>query len=244
MRDSGGELELVRVAVGDHILLGGDNMDLALAHHVRQKLEDEGIALDSWQMAALTHGAAHGQRKAARRSRSGHGADRGAQARQQLVGGAVRTEVSRDALSELVLEGFFPQVAADARPAARARVGLTQIGLPYASDPAITKHLAELSRKHELKPSALLFNGGVMRSELLRQRLRSTLRRVDQEPRQGGARTLSGGDLDLAVARGARITAVPATVTASASAAVRRRRITSASRRRYRRCLGSSRRSA
>ena len=211
-REEDGELELVRVAVGDHILLGGDNMDLALAHSVRQKLEAEGVSLDSWQLSALTHGA-----RAAKEKLLGS-ADtqsvpivvptRGS----QLVGGSVRTELEREQVSELIVKGFFPQVDSDSAPAARARVGLTRVGLPYASDPAITKHLAAFLTRQAgtveggdtlLKPTSLLFNGGVMRSELLRERLRTTINGWLATADASSTRTLLGGDLDLAVARGA-----------------------------------------
>jgi molecular chaperone DnaK (HSP70) len=205
VRDEDGELELVRVAVGDHILLGGDNMDLALAHSVRVRLEEEGVALDTWQMNALTHVARSAKERLLGdpecRSVPVVVPKRGA----KLVGGSIRTEVDRDTLSRLIVEGFFPQVAASERPKARSRVGLTQFGLPYASDPAITKHLASFLAKQAddddalLEPTCVLFNGGVMRSELLRERLRNTLDGWLERP----TRTLLGADLDLAVARGA-----------------------------------------
>lgn len=211
-RDADGELELVRVAVGDHILLGGDNMDLALAHAVRQKLEAEGVTLDSWQMSALTHGA-----RAAKEKLLG---DPNSQAvpivvprrGSKLVGGSIRTEVEREQVSELIVKGFFPHVEHTESPATRARVGLTQVGLPYASDPAITKHLAAFLTKQAgavegggdlLKPTSLLFNGGVMRSELLRERLRGTINSWLSGAEATPTRTLLGADLDLAVARGA-----------------------------------------
>ena len=208
VRDEDGELTLVRVAVGEHILLGGDNMDLALAHAVRQRLEEEGVSLDGWQMNALTHAA-----RAAKEKLLGDPDCRSVpvvvpKRGSQLVGGSVRTEVDRDVLSRLIVEGFFPEVDKTARPKARSRVGLTQFGLPYASDPAVTKHLARFLAKQQdatgdpeemLRPTVLLFNGGVMRSELLRERLRGTLQRwLESSPR-----TLLGTDLDLAVARGA-----------------------------------------
>ena len=200
VREEAGELSLVRVAVGDHILLGGDNMDLALAHSIRARLEQEGVELDGWQMNALAHAA-----RAAKEKLLGD-PDQGAvpvvipRRGSQLVGGSIRTEVERDAVTRLVLDGFFPSVDADAAPATRSRVGLTRLGLPYASDAAITKHLAAFLRKQgSLAPTSVLFNGGVMRSETLRDRLAVTLDGWLDAP----TRTLVGGDLDLAVARGA-----------------------------------------
>jgi molecular chaperone DnaK (HSP70) len=203
VRDEGGELALVRVAVGDHLLLGGDNMDLALAHRVRARLEAE---LDAWQMASLAHAARAAKEKllgdAAVASVPVVVARRGA----KLVGGGLRADVTRDELGELVLDGFFPRVGPDARPTVRPRAGLTQIGLPYAADPAVTKHLAAfLARQASavVRPTCLLFNGGVMKSAILRDRLQAT---VDDWLAAAGAppvRPLVGADLDLSVARGA-----------------------------------------
>ncbi len=211
-RDKDGELELVRIAVGDHILLGGDNMDLALAHTVAQKLEADGITLDGWQMAALTHAA-----RAAKEKLLGDASTRSVpivvpRRGSKLVGGSIRAEVAREQVSDLIVAGFFPQVDSRARPAARARSGLTQVGLPYASDPAITKHLASFLTKQAgavagdgalLKPTSLLFNGGVMRSEMLRERLKTTINGWLATAGAKASRTLVGADLDLAVARGA-----------------------------------------
>ena len=137
-----GKLELHRVAVGDHILLGGDNMDLALAHVVARKLAAEGSPLDAWQMRSLTF-ACRGAKEAllgdaALQSLPIVVPSRGS----KLIGGSIRTELSRGEVDAAILDGFFPQVDASARPQARARAGLTQIGLPYAQDAAVTRHLA------------------------------------------------------------------------------------------------------
>jgi hypothetical protein len=224
-----GTLELVRVAVGDHILLGGDNMDLALAHVVRSKLAASGKELDRWEMTALTHASRNAKElllgDASQKTAAIVLAGRGS----KLVGGAIRTELTRAEVTQTLVDGFFPEVAAEARPVARARGGLTQIGLPYASDPAITKHLAAfLGRQAEalskldgfakspkktgsksdrapglLHPTAILFNGGVMKSDALRDRLVSTLNTWLEADGAPALRILQGADLDLAVARGA-----------------------------------------
>ena len=137
-----GNLELTRVAVGEHILLGGDNMDLALAHVVNGKLKAEGKSLEQWQIQALTHGC----RQAKETILADASVDsvpvvvpsRGS----KLIGGSIRTELTRDEVSRTLVEGFFPQVGSDARPAGRARAALTKLGLPYAQDGAVTRHLA------------------------------------------------------------------------------------------------------
>ncbi len=217
-----GKLEPHRVAVGDHILLGGDNMDLALAHFVARKLQANGTQLDSWQMRALTYGC----RSAKEHLLADANAtvwpivvpSRGS----KLIGGSIRTELTRDEVSAFILEGFFPRVEAASRPATRQRAGLTQVGLPYAQDAAITKHLAaflarqagataelegfagRVNAEHSfLHPSAVLFNGGVFKSSILAQRVMDTINDWLYMEGAEPARMLEGADLDLAVARGA-----------------------------------------
>lgn len=214
-----GELELRRVAVGDHILLGGDNMDLALAHQARARLEAKGHELDRWQLHALTFAA----RAAKERLLGDQSLERVPIAvpgrGSRLVGSTLSDELTREDVTRVLLDGFFPEVAATARPAARARTALTQLGLPYASDAAITRHLAaflarqagatrelpgfEASTGALLHPTAVLFNGGVTKSPLVRERLISTLNRWLAEDGAGAVRALADTDADLAVARGA-----------------------------------------
>ena len=217
-----GVLEPHRVAVGEHILLGGDNMDLALAHLVARKLAANGTQLDAWQMRALTYGC----RSAKESLLADSGLDtapivvpsRGS----KLIGGSIRTELTRAEVSTFILEGFFPQVEASSRPAVRTRAGLTQLGLPYAQDAAITRHLAaflgrqvgataelegfagrQSSDASFLHPTAVLFNGGVFKSDLLVQRIMGAVNDWLYLEGAEPARMLAGADLDLAVARGA-----------------------------------------
>jgi hypothetical protein len=138
----------------------------------------------------------------------------------KLLGGSIRSELTRDELLRVLVEGFFPQVAASARPVSRARVGLTALGLAYAQDPAVTRHLAaflarqaaatagmagfaEQGARTLLHPTAIIFNGGVMKGAPLRARVLDTLNAWLVA--EGGApvRVLEGTDLDLSVARGA-----------------------------------------
>ncbi|MBM4363504.1 MAG: Hsp70 family protein, partial [Deltaproteobacteria bacterium] len=210
--DEAGSLGLRRVAVGDHILLGGDNMDLALAHHLREALESSGRQLDRLQMSALTH-AARGAKERLLSSEvpsvpvalAGRGS--------ALVGGALRTELVRGDVERIVLDGFFPDVPLDAEPARRARGALTQVGLPYAADPAVTRHLAAFLRRQAgavsgraaaslLCPTAVLFNGGVLKGRSIGERLVRTLSGWLAAAGAPPARLLPAGDLDLAVARG------------------------------------------
>ena len=217
-----GVLEPHRIAVGDHILLGGDNMDLALAHLVARKLAANNTQLDAWQMRALTYGC----RTAKEKLLADASIDtwpivvpsRGS----KLIGGSIRTELTRAEVTTFILDGFFPTVEASARPAVRQRAGLTQLGLPYAQDAGVTRHLAaflarQLGATSELEgyagaqnadatflhPTAVLFNGGVFKSELLAQRVMSTINDWLYLEGAEPARMLGGADLDLAVARGA-----------------------------------------
>ena len=217
-----GVLEPHRIAVGDHILLGGDNMDLALAHLVARKLAANGTQLDAWQMRALTYGC----RSAKEKLLADASVDtwpivvpsRGS----KLIGGSIRTELTRDEVTTFILDGFFPQVDASARPVVRTRAGLTQLGLPYAQDAGVTRHLAaflarQVGATSELEgyagkqnadatflhPTAVLFNGGVFKSELLAQRIMGTINDWLYMEGAEPARMLGGADLDLAVARGA-----------------------------------------
>jgi hypothetical protein len=218
--DKGGSLELARVAVGDHILLGGDNMDLALAHVVRAKLEAQGKEVDRWQMVALTH-AARGAKERLLGDASLDVAPIAVASRgSKLLGGGLRAELTREEITRTLVEGFFPLVAADARPQTRTRAALTQIALPYAADAAVTKHLAaflarqaDATQKLEgfparpggalLHPTALLFNGGVMKGQVLRDRVVAAVSAWLAADGAPPVRVLEGADLDLAVARGA-----------------------------------------
>jgi molecular chaperone DnaK (HSP70) len=212
--ETDGVLELHRVAVGDHILLGGDNMDLTLAHVLSQKLEQQGKKLDRWQLVSL----AHACRSAKERLLSDDSLHRVpiaiAGKGSSLLGSAISTELTRGEVETVLVKGFFPEVEASASPGQRARTGLTQLGLPYAADPAITKHLAHfLTRQAHaltgpstgalLHPTAVLFNGGVVKSKTLRERLVSVLNGWLEADGAKAARVLPGDDPDLAVARGA-----------------------------------------
>ena len=205
-----GSLGLQRVAVGDHILLGGDNMDLALAHVVGQELTEQGKELDRFQQGALVHACRSGKEKLL----SDAGLEQVAivlpSRGSQLMGGVIRGELRQQQVQAYLLDGFFPSVAASEQPKTRARAGLTQVGLPYASDPAITRHLAAFLARHAFSgsealrpPTAILFNGGVLKADVLRRRVLDTLNGWLQERGAAPARVLPGEDLDLAVARGA-----------------------------------------
>jgi hypothetical protein len=220
--EENGELTLKRVAVGDHILLGGDNMDLALARFLQQRLEASGHRVDMWQLQGLWHQCRMAKEKLFESPKTqsrpitllGKGT--------KLVGGTIKTELAREDLHQILVEGFFPRVASDELPAHQRRVGFQELGLPYAADPAITKHLARfLSEQVRNSPEAagirrggsglacpthILFNGGVLKAHVLRESvvevLNSWLRQEGFEA-LGAQQILEAPDLEHAVARGA-----------------------------------------
>jgi hypothetical protein len=215
-----GRLALRRLAVGEHILLGGDNMDLALAYQVKAKLEAAGKALEAWQVQALTH-ACRDAKEALLAATAPETLPIVAPGRGgKLIGGALRTELTRAEVAATLVDGFFPVVPAAARPATPARAGLHVLGLPYAQDAAITRHLAAFLARHAgatagvpggvetrpcdfLAPTAILLNGGVFQGGALAERLLAVLNGWLIAAGAPAARSLPGADLDLAVAMGA-----------------------------------------
>jgi molecular chaperone DnaK (HSP70) len=214
-----GSLILNRIAIGDHILLGGDNMDLALAYVVKMKLEKEGRRLEPWQLQAITHGC----RDAKETLLSGDGMSefpivvpsRGS----SLIGGTLRSSLTQEEVMTALVDGFFPRVGIEDKPLGQGRTALTTLGLPYARDARTTSHLASfLTRQSNaaqelgvtlppganfIHPNAVLLNGGVFKSEALVARLMEVVNGWLQSDGGQALRLLSGVDLDLAVAKGA-----------------------------------------
>ena len=196
-----------RTAVGDHLLLGGDNLDLTLAKLVEQRVvQKSGKKLDALQW----HGLVHACRLAKETLLDSDSMSdeppremsapivvqsRGA----KLIGGTLRDDVSRAELHSVLFDGFFPLVAKDA-PLVRGRGGLQEFGLPYAADPAVTRHLATfLSRHGAQRVDAILFNGGAMTPRTLRQRVIDQIGQWQDSP----PRELPTAMPELAVAQGA-----------------------------------------
>jgi len=216
-----GELQLTRVAVGDHILLGGDNMDLALAYSVNQRLAAEGKKLDAWQFTTLTHACRQAKEQMLDgriKSRAplvipGRGSS--------LLGGSIKAELSVEELQRVIIDGFFPKTPATEVPQTARRTGLAQMALPYAQDAAVTRHLAAfltrqaraMASAHDapvklggqafVHPTAILFNGGVFKASALKDRVTEVLNAWLAQDGGAPVKELDGADLDLAVARGA-----------------------------------------
>ena len=200
VQESDGALSLERVAVGQHILLGGDNMDLALAHAISTQFGGA-QALDPWQTRSLWHACRSAKERLLADQTLGS-ADvtilgRGS----KLIGGTKRGSLDRDMLEQVVTDGFFPTCNIDDRPRPARRSGFQELGLSYASDAGITRHLAKFLSAHlgQRPVSSVLFNGGVMKASLLRRRVVDQLQDWFGQP----VHELAADDLDLAVSRGA-----------------------------------------
>ena len=207
--EADGALTLERVTVGNHLLVGGNNMDLTLAYALARQLSESGTTLDNWQMNGLWHSC----RSAKERLLSDPDCDRlpvtvlgrGS----SLIGGTISTELTRDTTQTLLRDGFFPNCESDTRPQSAGRSGIREFGLAFEADPAISHHLAAFLNRParsggSARPNAVLFNGGVMKSDLFREQILSILNSWSPQTGVGEAvRELDGADFDLAVARGA-----------------------------------------
>ncbi|WP_250514911.1 Hsp70 family protein [Caballeronia sp. INDeC2] len=207
-----GEPVLTRIGVGNHLMLGGDNMDLALAHLVERRLAGSDARLSAARLSQLVE-----RCRAAKEQLLGENAPDSTSitllgAGAKLIGGARSAEITRDEIERIIVEGFFPMVSASERPG-RARGGIVEFGLPYASDPAITRHIAAFLGQHAGEarkalgvpaetlavPDTLLLNGGVFRAGPLARRIADTLSGWRGE----AVDVLANHDPDVAVARGA-----------------------------------------
>ena len=217
--EQAGELALDRAAVGEHLLLGGDNIDLALAGLVAQRLAEKGTRIGNRQLQTLWSNCRMAKEKLL---------EPGSKVREQpvtilgtgsgLVGGTIKATLSRDDIDRVLSDGFLPPVGSSEMPERHRRAGLQEIGLPYAADPAISRHLARFLRQQAATsehgavrrgpsglacPTHVLFNGGVLKAGLVRERLLATLNSWLAEEGLEPVMPLSGEDLMHAVARGA-----------------------------------------
>jgi molecular chaperone DnaK (HSP70) len=214
---------LTRIGVGNHLILGGDNMDLALAHLAESRLLGQDNRQDGQQAPQARLSAAR-LAQLTERCRTAKEQLLAPDAPEQvsvtllgagsrLIGASRSATLTREDVARIVLDGFFP-LNETKEGAKRARAGIVEFGLPYASDPAITRHLADFLRQHAQAarealgidddgslpvPDTLLLNGGVFRGAALAQRLADTLSAWRGAP----IRVLHNADPDVAVARGA-----------------------------------------
>ena len=221
-----GNLEVERISVGEHILLGGDNMDLALAYTLKGQLEESGKSIDSWQFLALMHGVGLAKVKLFTDLSLDHSPVAVPSRGSSLLAKTLSTKLPRATLEQVVLDGFFPLTKVTDLPQESRSTGLQEFGLPYASDPVVSKHLARFltrslinvkasealsslvgSRPESLggtylKPTAVLFNGGVFNAAPIRKRVLDLLVSWGEG---APVRELAGFQPDLAVAKGAAL---------------------------------------
>ncbi|WP_462271232.1 Hsp70 family protein [Desulfobacter sp.] len=204
-----GLLNLERVAVGNHLLVGGDNLDLTLSYFLAAKLREKKQNLDTWQMRGLVHSC----RKAKEALFSSDGPDeypvtvlgRGS----SLIKGTIKLNLELADVEQVVLDGFFPACSLDDKPAGSSATGMKEFGLSYEADPAITRHLAQFISSHTddqgnpRLPTAVVFNGGVMKSPLIRERILEVLKQWHSASERGEIRQINAFDYDLSVAWGA-----------------------------------------
>ena len=206
-------VRLHRAAVGDHLILGGDNLDLALAQMLeREAMGDQRLPPRQWESLWKQCRGAKEQLFSTNAPErwSLHLAAEGS----KLIGGGRQMEIRRDEMREQLLEGFFPRSELGDSPQ-RQTAGFQEFGLPYATDPSVTKYLAEFLRNHPragassddplaIRPDAVLFNGGVFLAEVIRDRVIAALEHwFNDATRSWSPIVLDFGRLDLAVAQGA-----------------------------------------
>jgi len=188
VRSDGEGLKLDRLAVGDHLLLGGDNMDLTLGRHVETRLMGQPGKLD----AARWHQVVFRCRQAKEQLLGTHSSSAPdtpssvditvVSGGSNLIAGTLTTTLTEGEVHDLILDGFFPKIDYGGSASTVTRTGLTELGLPYIQNPAITQHLATFWRRYEpllqeetgreqIYPDFILFNGGTLAPAVLQQRL-------------------------------------------------------------------------
>ncbi len=210
VNEGNGELVLERVAVGNHLLVGGDNMDLTLAYGVAAKMAAAGTRLDAWQMRGLVHSCRNAKETVLTDPSSAEHPVTILGRGTQLIGGTLKTAITRTEIENAVLDGFFPSCPKTAVPEKSRKLGLQEAGLSYESDPAVSRHLAKFIYQQQkdtatpnVLPTAVLFNGGVMKSEKVRRHIMQIMDGWQEDGASAAIRELNSEDFDLAVARGA-----------------------------------------
>lgn len=208
-----GNLQLKREAVGAHLLLGGDNIDMGLAYLAKQKFEDQGHSVDHWQLQSLVHQCRQAKEKLLGETPPksvdmtilGRGS--------RLIGNTLKAKLTEEEVRRFVMDGFLPLVSPDEQSPAERRAGLQQVGLPYVHDPRISCQLAKFLSmtgesegkgvEHFVVPTAVLFNGGTMKSAAIRKQLMTLLNQWADQLGKPSVKELEGADYDYAVSRGA-----------------------------------------
>jgi len=212
LRETEGSPRFERIAVGDHLILGGDNIDLALARHIEQQFNNsQALSPDRWK--TLCHLCRQAKENILNQGTEtetitlmGEGSS--------LIGGTLTARLDRATLEDMLLEGFFAMVAADQAARPTPRKGISEFGLPYESEPAITRHIGGFLDKHRNDirqflgdrtafPDLILFNGGTLKARLVQERIRGAIRHWFGMEDQDQPRVLDNPNPDIAVALGA-----------------------------------------
>ncbi len=212
-KEEKGDLVLNRIAVGNHILLGGDNIDLTLAYRVRQHFIDDGVKLDPQQMLGLIYNCRNAKETMLNDPECddfqvtilGRG--------RSVIGGALTKELARSEVEETILDGFFPKTDINENPVEKRASGFKELGLHYAADTAVTRYLSKFLRQHVkegdddnrtfVHPAKILFNGGVTKASAIQERIIDVLNDWLTAESGDAVEVIEGNDPDSAVARGA-----------------------------------------
>ncbi len=213
LRETEGSPRFERIAVGDHLILGGDNIDLALARQVEARFTRQHPALSSDRWKSLCHQCRQaketlldGKAKNVRITLMGEGG--------RLIADTLSADLTVEDVRQIVVSGFFPLVEAGPVQAGEQKKGITEFGLPYEQEPAVTRHLGWFLERHveavrqivgkdRPRPDLVLFNGGSLKPGLIQDRIRQSVRHWFGVSDESSPRVMENPDLDLAVARGA-----------------------------------------
>lgn len=198
--DQDGALGLERVAVGRHILLGGDNMDLTLTYHVAAQLAQNGTNLEPWQITGLTQACREAKERLLSNPDLQDASVVVPSRGRSLFNNSIKATLTQNDVQQLLIDGFFPQVQLGEQAQKTARSGFSAINLDYEGDPAITRHISEFLAQHDVKPSKILLNGGVFNANVIRSTIEARLASMLGD---SDLTMLTPSHLDHAVAKGA-----------------------------------------
>lgn len=195
-----GELGLERIAVGRHILLGGDNMDMTLTYHLAGQLAQKGTSLEPWQITGLTQACREAKERLLSNSDLSEVSVVVPSRGRSLFKKSIKATLTQADVQQLLIDGFFPESSFGEQAQKMPRSGFSAINLDYESDPAITRHISEFLAQQESKPTKVLLNGGVFNAELISTTLETRLKSLLSDV---NLTMLTPSHLDYAVAKGA-----------------------------------------
>lgn len=199
--DQEGSLGLERVAVGRHILLGGDNMDMALTYHIAGQLAQQGTQLEPWQISGLTQACREAKERLLGNQELNEATVVVPSRGRSLFNNSIKATLTQEDVQQQLLAGFFPQVTLGDRAQSVQRSGFATINLDYEADPAITRHISEFLATVEVIPNKVLLNGGVFNAQPIRDLLEQRLQEMLGDHTE--LTMLKPAHLDHAVAQGA-----------------------------------------